>query len=46
MDTFNAKNISKHIEDEIRKDFEWRDDVKKLCQDMFDSIGGKHIITY
>ena len=31
------------FEDEIRKDFEWRDDVKKLCQDMFDSIGGKAI---
>ena len=38
---FQCEKYFKHIEDEIRKDFEWRDDVKKLCQDMFDSIGGK-----
>ena len=38
---FQSEKYFKHIEDEIRKDFEWRDDVKKLCQDMFDSIGGK-----
>ena len=44
---FQSEKYFKHIEDEIRKDFEWRDDVKKLCQDMFDSIGGKgYIITY
>ena len=40
---FQTEKYFKHIEDEIRKDFEWRDDVKKLCQDMFDSIGGKAI---
>ena len=40
---FQSEKYFKHIEDEIRKDFEWRDDVKKLCQDMFDSIGGKAI---
>ena len=40
---FQCEKYFKHIEDEIRKDFEWRDDVKKLCQDMIDSIGGKAI---
>ena len=40
---FQSEKYFKHIEDEIRKDFEWRDDVKKLCQEMFDSIGGKAI---
>ena len=40
---FQSEKYFKHIEDEIRKDFEWRDDVKKLCQDMFDSIGGEAI---
>ena len=40
---FQCEKYFKHIEDEIRKDFEWRDDVKKLCQGLFDSIGGKAI---
>ena len=38
---FQCEKYFKHIEDEIRKDFEWRDDGKKLCQDMFDSIVAK-----
>ena len=38
-----SEKYFKHIENEIRKDFEWRDDVKKMCQDMVDSIGGKAI---
>ena len=27
-----------HIEDEIRKDFEWRDDVYGSCKEVFDQI--------
>ena len=37
---FQSEKYFKHIEDEIRQDFTWRDDVRNLCQDLFDSIGG------
>ena len=40
---FQCEKYFKHIEKEIREDFTWRDDVRNLCQDMFDSIGGKAI---
>ena len=40
---FQSEKYFKHIANDIRKDFEWRDDVKKLCKEMFDSVGGKAI---
>ena len=40
---FQCEKYFKDIEKEIRQDFTWRDDVRNLCQDMFDTIGGKAI---
>ena len=40
---FQSEKWFSHIENSVREDFTWRDDVKKLCQEMFDSIGGKAI---
>ena len=42
---FQSERYFKHIEDEIRKDFEWRDDVKKLCKDMISGLGVDKIIS-
>ena len=40
---FQSEKYFKHIEDEIRKDFTWRDSVRNLCKGFFASIGGKAI---
>ena len=37
---FQSEKYFKHIEKELREDFTWRDDVRDLCQGLFDSIGG------
>jgi hypothetical protein len=42
---FQSEKYFKHIEDEIRKDFEWRDDVKKLCKDMINGLGVDKLIS-
>ena len=42
---FQSEKYFKHIEKEIRKDFEWRDDVKKLCQEMIDSLKSDVVIS-
>ena len=36
---FQSEKYFKHIEDQIREDFTWRDDVRDLCQDLFNTIG-------
>ena len=36
---FQSEKYFEHIEDQIRKDFTWRDDVRDLCQDLFNTIG-------
>jgi hypothetical protein len=38
MDFFSQKNICKHIENQIREDFAWRDDVWNTCKEIFDQI--------
>ena len=40
---FQSEKYFKYIEDEIRKDFTWRDDGRNLCQDLFNSIDGEAI---
>jgi len=35
---FQSEKYFKHIEQEIREDFEFRDDVKKLCDDIWKEI--------
>jgi hypothetical protein len=40
---FQSEEYFKHIENSLREDFTWRDDVRDLCQGLFDSIGGKAI---
>ena len=42
---FQSEKYFKHIEDEIRKDFEWKDDVKKLCKDMIDGLHVDQLIS-
>ena len=38
MDIFNQKNIFFHVEEELRRDFEFRDEVKKLCDNIWKEI--------
>ena len=40
---FQSEKYFDHIADSLREDFTWRDDVRDLCQGLFDSIGGKAI---
>ena len=40
---FQSEKYFKHIEKELREDFAWRDDVRNLCEDLFNSIDGKAI---
>ena len=40
---FQSEKYFQHIEESLREDFTWRDDVRDLCQGLFDSIGGKAI---
>lgn len=42
---FQTEKYFKHIEDEIRKDFTWKENVWKRCKEIFDEIipGGKCI---
>ena len=42
---FQSEKYFKHIEDDIRKDFEWRDDVQTMCSHMFDSITNGEAIS-
>jgi len=35
---FQSEKYFNHIEDEIRQDFTWRDDVWNMCKEIFDSI--------
>ena len=42
---FQSEKYFKHIEDEIRKDFAWRDDVNAMCLQMFDDITGGEAIS-
>ena len=36
---FQSEKYFQHIEESLREDFTWRDDVRNLCQDMFNSLG-------
>ena len=40
---FQSEKYFKHIEKELREDFTWRDDVRDLCEDLFNSIDGEAI---
>jgi hypothetical protein len=35
---FQSERYFFHIEEELRKDFSWRDDVWNMCKEIFDSI--------
>ena len=35
---FQSEKYFKHIEDEIRKDFSWRDDVFEICEKIYNQI--------
>ena len=40
---FQSEKYFEHIEEAIRQDFTWRDDVRYLCEDLFNSIDGEAI---
>ena len=40
---FQSEKYFDHIADSLREDFTWRDDVRHLCEDLFNSIDGKAI---
>ena len=40
---FQSEKYFDHIADSIRQDFTWRDDVRHLCEDLFNSIDGEAI---
>ena len=42
---FQSEKWFSHIENSIRKDFEWRDDVYNMCGQMFDNITGGQAIS-
>ena len=42
---FQSEKWFSHIENSIRKDFEWRDDVNAMCLQMFDDITGGQAIS-
>jgi|TARA_Y100000289_G_scaffold18036_1_gene17202 hypothetical protein len=41
---FQTEKYFKNIEDEIRKDFEFQDDIYGPCKEMMDSLGGDRMI--
>tara|TARA_R100000005_G_scaffold40447_1_gene18971 strand:- start:1458 stop:2315 length:858 start_codon:yes stop_codon:yes gene_type:complete len=41
---FQTEKYFKNIEDEIRKDFEFQDDIYGPCKEMIDSLGGDRMI--
>jgi hypothetical protein len=40
---FQSEKYFQHIEESLREDFTWRDDVRDLCQGLIDSVGGEAI---
>ena len=42
---FQSEKWFSHIENSIRKDFEWREDVHAMCSQMFDDITGGQAIS-
>ena len=42
---FQSEKWFSHIENSIRKDFEWREDVNAMCLQMFDDITGGQAIS-
>ena len=42
---FQSEKWFSHIENSIRKDFEWRDDVDAMCGQMFENITGGQAIS-
>ena len=41
---FQTEKYFKNIEDEIRRDFEFQDDIYGPCKEMIDSLGGDRMI--
>ena len=41
---FQSEKYFKHVEETIRKDFTFKDEIREPCEDMMESIGGERVV--